>query len=192
LGSGPVAEKTLDEVRALDAGSWFDEQYAGERVPTLDELFALAERHHVALCLEVKGEVPEATRGLALAVASEIGRRGRLESDVLSSFDHAALAAAKGAQPDLALAPDRLPERGPSSAATLIAQARAIGATIIQHHHADLDATIVSGCQEAGLAVWAWPTTEPDDIARAHSLRVDGLMGDDILAITRQLAAHPA
>lgn len=191
-GSGPVAEKDFEAIRALDAGSWFGPEFTGERVPTLEELFTLADRLDVALCLEVKGEAPEATRELAIAVADEIRRRDRLTRDVLASFDHGALAAAKAAHPELSLAPDRLPERGPSTAATLIAQARTIGATIIQHHHADLDAAIVSGCHEAGIAVWAWPTTAPGDIATAHRLGVDGLMGDDILEITRQLGAGSA
>src|SRR6476661_5933958 len=34
--SGPVAERTLDQLRGLDAGSWFDPRFAGERIPTLD------------------------------------------------------------------------------------------------------------------------------------------------------------
>ena len=36
-GSGSVASMTFDEIRALDAGSWFSDQYAGEQVPTLLE-----------------------------------------------------------------------------------------------------------------------------------------------------------
>jgi glycerophosphoryl diester phosphodiesterase len=186
-GSGRVAEIDAEALHGLDAGSWFGSQFAGQRVPTLDELFDLAERLDVALCLEVKSDGDHAASGLALAVAEEIRRRGRLERDVLSSFDHEALAAARRAHPDLSLAPDRLPERGPSTAAALIAQASAIGATIIQHHHADLDATIVAGCHAADLAVWPWPTTEPGDIARSREMGVDGLMGDDVAAIVREL-----
>jgi len=36
-GSGPVKEKTLAELRQLDAGSWKGAQFRGERIPTLDE-----------------------------------------------------------------------------------------------------------------------------------------------------------
>ncbi len=36
-GSGPLEEMTLAELKALDAGSWFDERFAGTRVPTLRE-----------------------------------------------------------------------------------------------------------------------------------------------------------
>jgi glycerophosphoryl diester phosphodiesterase len=34
-GSGPVDERSWDEVRGLDAGSWFGSSFAGEPVPTL-------------------------------------------------------------------------------------------------------------------------------------------------------------
>ena len=40
-GSGRVADLTLAELRRLAAGRWFDPAYAGERVPTVDEVFAL-------------------------------------------------------------------------------------------------------------------------------------------------------
>lgn len=36
-----VNDFTLDEIRQLDAGSWFDPKFAGERVPTFDEAVAL-------------------------------------------------------------------------------------------------------------------------------------------------------
>ena len=34
-GRGSIAETALADVRSLDAGSWFSERFAGERVPTL-------------------------------------------------------------------------------------------------------------------------------------------------------------
>lgn len=40
-GKGKVADLSLEELRRLDAGRWFDPVYAGERVPLLDEVFAL-------------------------------------------------------------------------------------------------------------------------------------------------------
>jgi glycerophosphoryl diester phosphodiesterase len=50
-GPGKVSEMTLKEVRQLDAGSWFDPRFAGEKVPTVEEVFHLiAEyRQHVFL-----------------------------------------------------------------------------------------------------------------------------------------------
>lgn len=40
-GSGRVDQLTLDEIRALDAGSWLDEKYKGTKVPTLEEALQL-------------------------------------------------------------------------------------------------------------------------------------------------------
>jgi glycerophosphoryl diester phosphodiesterase len=36
-GKGAAREKSLAELKKLDAGSWFDGKYAGERIPTLRE-----------------------------------------------------------------------------------------------------------------------------------------------------------
>lgn len=41
-GTGSVSDLSLNEIRALDAGSWFDSRFAGEKVPTIDEILALA------------------------------------------------------------------------------------------------------------------------------------------------------
>ncbi|HHH81805.1 MAG TPA: glycerophosphodiester phosphodiesterase, partial [Chloroflexi bacterium] len=37
-GSGEVARRTLNEIRKLDAGSFFEDSFAGEKVPTLAEV----------------------------------------------------------------------------------------------------------------------------------------------------------
>ena len=38
-GTGPVAQKTLAELRALDAGTYFSNQFSGEKIPLLEEVF---------------------------------------------------------------------------------------------------------------------------------------------------------
>lgn len=40
-GTGQVAELTLAQLKKLDAGKWFAAEFAGERIPTLDEALAL-------------------------------------------------------------------------------------------------------------------------------------------------------
>src|SRR5690625_1782572 len=37
-GTGRVQEKTLDELKAYDAGSWFDTKFASEKIPLLQEV----------------------------------------------------------------------------------------------------------------------------------------------------------
>lgn len=58
-GSGAVAQLPLAELRQLDAGSWKGEAFAGEKVPTLEELIELfvAEKYSAKLLIELKFEV---------------------------------------------------------------------------------------------------------------------------------------
>lgn len=188
-GSGPVAAMDWADIAGLDAGSWFDPRFSGERVPRLDDLFELAEELKIPLCIEAKGDGAENAR-TALFAAREIARRGRLEIDVVASFDHDALAAAAIAVPNLRVAPDRLPERGPSVAADLIAQAKRARAQIIQHHFADLDRDVVAEVQAAGIEVWAWPMANEAEARFAFDSGAIGLMGDDIAAVTAVLRAN--
>ncbi|MDF5393565.1 glycerophosphodiester phosphodiesterase family protein, partial [Vibrio parahaemolyticus] len=41
-GQGRVDELTLEELKALDFGSWFSTDFSGEKILTLDELLTLA------------------------------------------------------------------------------------------------------------------------------------------------------
>ena len=42
-GTGDVHDYTLEEIRELDAGSWFDSQYSDQKVPTLKEVLDLVD-----------------------------------------------------------------------------------------------------------------------------------------------------
>jgi glycerophosphoryl diester phosphodiesterase len=55
-GIGKVADLTLTELKTLDAGSWFDPAFRGERVPTLDSVFETLSRypHRVLIAMDLK------------------------------------------------------------------------------------------------------------------------------------------
>jgi len=76
-GRGAVADMTLDQIRQLDAGRWFDPRFAGERVPTIDEVFQLiAEQpREVLIAVDIKAEGVE--RDL-VALATQHGITDRL------------------------------------------------------------------------------------------------------------------
>jgi|GEM_PF-131754 len=57
-GSGLVRERTLADLKALDAGSWFAPRFAGVRVLTLEECLSIA-RGRVNLYLDCKGADPD-------------------------------------------------------------------------------------------------------------------------------------
>ena len=57
-GVGRVSEKALQEIKALDGGSWFAERFAGTRVLTLEELLQFAKKK-INLYLDCKDVNPE-------------------------------------------------------------------------------------------------------------------------------------
>ena len=52
-GQGRVADRPLKEIKGLDAGSWFSPPFAGERIPTLQEVLSLAQGK-VPVNIEIK------------------------------------------------------------------------------------------------------------------------------------------
>jgi glycerophosphoryl diester phosphodiesterase len=61
-GKGKVNALSLRELQALDAGGWFDPAFAGERVPTLDAVFArvAARKSGALLAVDLKDPAIEA------------------------------------------------------------------------------------------------------------------------------------
>jgi glycerophosphoryl diester phosphodiesterase len=75
-----IGDLTLAEVRKLDAGRRFDPAFTGERVPTLDEVFALLKRHPevaapIALDFKIGDDAVEAD---VVALAKQHGVLGRV------------------------------------------------------------------------------------------------------------------
>ncbi|MEO2016305.1 MAG: glycerophosphodiester phosphodiesterase family protein [Fuerstiella sp.] len=66
-----IRDMTLDEVKQLDAGSWFDPAFAGVRIPTLSETLALVQarkRGPTIIALNVKQLTPSGEAKLVALV----------------------------------------------------------------------------------------------------------------------------
>lgn len=97
-GIGPVHEWTLADLRELDAGSWFGSQYAGERIPTLDEILQFARETDVVFYLELKSFV---AWGAEHALVGALRKAEEIARTVVLSFDAATLAALHHLEPML-------------------------------------------------------------------------------------------
>jgi glycerophosphoryl diester phosphodiesterase len=71
-GVGYVGGLTFEEIRMLDAGSWFSEEFAGEQIPTLDEVLDEF-RGKIGILIEIKS--PELYPGIELEVANKLIER---------------------------------------------------------------------------------------------------------------------
>ncbi|GGX95033.1 glycerophosphodiester phosphodiesterase [Streptomyces hiroshimensis] len=100
-----IADFTLAEIQKLDAGSWYDRRFAGERVPTLRRYLQRVDHNRQKLLLEVKA--PELYPGIERQLASELQRAGWLNARhvrsalVVQSFSAPSLKAFHRVRPDV-------------------------------------------------------------------------------------------
>lgn len=139
-GHGRIADTPDEVLFGLDAGSWFDPRFAGERLPTLDQALIRCAGLGLAVNLEIKPATGhEATTG------AEVGRSLRERwmgfpcALVLSSFSEVALRAVAAECPawPRGLLVGRIPPDWHSRCAdvgaiALHASSRGLGATAVQ------------------------------------------------------------
>ena len=101
-GHGHIPEMTLAEIRTLDAGVRKGPQFAGERIPTLEETLAWAENAPMRLCIEVKGDTPERYLRAGRLTVELLQRRSFLQNVTLTSFSPVCIQAMKALEPRLA------------------------------------------------------------------------------------------
>lgn len=83
-GVGPVRRRTLSQLKALDAGSWFSEDFAGERIPSLVEALQRTEGRVGRVYCEIKGyrELEDLDRVVRLTA-----EQGMLDTTIFISLD---------------------------------------------------------------------------------------------------------
>ncbi len=102
-GTGPVDEKTLAELKKIDAGGYFSGQFSGERIPTLDETIRCILPGRIGLCIELKiDQGRDSVRPKLVRRAAEIIGKNRFHSRViLASFDREAVRLCKAVLPEV-------------------------------------------------------------------------------------------
>ncbi|WP_081823222.1 glycerophosphodiester phosphodiesterase family protein [Lachnospira multipara] len=88
-----VTEVTYDEISKLDAGSWYSDEFKGEKVPTLEEVLELVQGK-IDLNIEIK------TNNTRYEIAKELvdllAKYNMENRVVVTSFDYKSLKAVKG------------------------------------------------------------------------------------------------
>jgi glycerophosphoryl diester phosphodiesterase len=135
-GTGRISDMTSNEVDLLDAGSWFDEAFAGQRVPRLDA-FLDACKGRIGTYVEIKEGDPAEIRDM-LAV------RGMLADAWTFSFDQAIRAEARAKVPDLR----RMVLYAHVGS---VDRAVALEANILEFHEDDLEEGLINEAKQAGL-----------------------------------------
>jgi glycerophosphoryl diester phosphodiesterase len=95
-GKGNVKDFTLAEIRKLDAGMWFDREFMGQKVPTLEEIIEFAEKHDVIFYLELKYE---AAWGMHHSLMGALEKSGGAARSIVISSSESTLAALRQVDP---------------------------------------------------------------------------------------------
>ena len=145
-GSGLVTGHTLEALQALDAGSWFGQEFAGERIPRFDEVLRRY-KGRVHLHTEIKGRSTHLSRH----TADLVRQHGMVDQVTITSFQKARLAEIRGYAPELP-AGWLLPEVTDAA----IAQAQDLGLRQICPRATTVTAELVSRLHAEGFVVRAW------------------------------------
>ncbi|MFD5397782.1 glycerophosphodiester phosphodiesterase [Streptomyces sp. NPDC127097] len=156
-GAGPIAERTLAELRELDAGR-------GERIPVFEEVVA-------AVKAPLQAEIKDVAAAQALAeVLRSRDLVGRV--DVISFHDEA-LAAIRTLLPGV-----RTALVGSRYGADVVDRALAVGATMLSLNIRRLTLELVERAHAAQLKVVAWTVNTHDQLRLARGLGLDGVVTD--------------
>lgn len=189
---GVIRELTLAQVREWECGVGnpnFPKQLAipGTRVPTLDQVFALAPNNTVQFNIETKifADHPELTPSpeeFCRLVLAEV-RKHHLESRViLQSFDFRTLHAMKKMDPSMRLSAlyTGLPK-------DFVAIAKEAGAGIVSPEYHLVTPEQVKAAHAAGIQVVPWTSNQPEEWDRLIAAKVDAIISDDPAALIAHL-----
>lgn len=198
--SGPAPEAkihqhTLAELRKWDCGGNRNPQFprqqltAGTRIPTLDEVFALAPKGKFSFNIETKITPKEQEAGLqpppaefVKLVLAEI-RKHHLENRViLQSFDFRTLHEMKKIAPEIKLS---ALYTGPAK--SFVEIAKEAGASVVSPEYRLVTPDEVQAAHSAGIKVVPWTANEPADWDKLIAARVDAIISDDPAALIAYL-----
>ncbi|HKL48577.1 MAG TPA: glycerophosphodiester phosphodiesterase family protein, partial [Desulfuromonadales bacterium] len=178
-GSGLVADFSVTELQRLDAGSWFSSEFAGEVIPTLEEVLEWA-----AGRLRINVEIKTADAGLAVLELL----RSLAGSDVLlSSFDSDLLAFLRRDDDDLPLGflCDGRPWK------KVLQKAIECKAESFHPRRNLVTRPMIAACRRSKIGIYPWTVDRPQDIRRFRRLGTDGLFTNNPREV-RKVLRRPA
>jgi glycerophosphoryl diester phosphodiesterase len=200
--TGAVAALTAEELMACDAGAWFarrlvrrpriramaqraarllpgaDSRFAGESVPLLAEVLALAGSAKLRrVYVELKGGRWQDKQPLLEAVLTRVGEQRMEPTVTLLSFDHEIIRRAKAIAPRLRTAATfAIPGRGHLTARAIINAVEYAAADEAALHYGLATRRTVAALHERGISVAAWTANSTVVMRRLLAIGVDAIM----------------
>lgn len=189
-GHGPVSALTFAELSALDAGSWFSPRFSGERIPTLEQVFAEL-GGKIAINVEIKFEAAKITGSfppIQMQVADLVRSHGLCGRVLVSCFDDSVLEALRSYAPEIALG---VLSDWPEEPENALLRVRRVNAVSYHQNAQLLSRPLVEAMHENGAVVLAWTRRQdntPETLKKMLDLGLDGFFADDPLAAMAAIA----
>lgn len=166
-GTGSVGELTLEDIKKLDAGRYFSEDYTGEPVPELRDVLTLVVERDVQLVVEVKS--PYLYPQLTDALITDIAETDAQTNVIVMSFDQGWLADFQDRAPDITV-----------GSLWLWGMSAPTDHNTVSVHWSSvvIDPTQVRRQRAAGNAIWVWTVNSPQIKSLMAWLGVDAIVTD--------------
>ncbi|WP_035392551.1 glycerophosphodiester phosphodiesterase [Bacillus altitudinis] len=180
-GNGLVKSYTLDQLKKLDAGSWFDQQYTNERIPTLQEIL---ERYSQRIGILIEIKHPKRQIGIEKAVARIINRFAYSRHIIIQSFDVHALQRIKAFAPSLRTAliikPDafKLTKRKLTTYSSF--------ANCLNMKKTMINKWWIDRIHSFGMEVFIWTVKDQKTADRIKKYPIDGVVTDNPLFFQKE------
>jgi len=165
-GNGNLWEMTLPDLQRYDAGVRYDQRFAGETLPTLEQVVALV-RGKMKLNLEVKIHGHE--RNMAALTVETIRREKLVDECVVTSFDWKAVNEIKKLAPELKVG--YIFGWKEFSPAVFDAPVE-----LLSTHYSLVDARFLERARTAGKKVHVWTVNYKWLMRRLRQRGVDGII----------------
>lgn len=169
--SGSIAESSLAEMKALDAGH---KKGVAAEVPTLEEVLD-AYGHRIAFNLEFKWAAHGDYLGLESRTLKALNSRGLLDSTLFSSFRESVLRELKRLSPDSRIALLIDPLDSEENRNRMVERAVALGAEAVNPHHFFVNPAMVEAAHQHDLAVYTYTVDDEEEMRRVVEAGVDGI-----------------
>lgn len=169
-GAGRVVRMTADEIRKLDAGSWFKPEFQKTQVPTLAEAIkAVGAKARLLLMLpETRSGTPWADELLKVLKA-----RKKPAEDVLVFSDSDSLKQFRDMAKEFGYA---LALGDKVDGWLYLEKADKMGLKVVRPHRSQIDSVLVRQAHEKNISVYAHFANEEADLQSLLELRVDGIV----------------
>jgi glycerophosphoryl diester phosphodiesterase len=179
-GEGALRDRTLAELRRLDAGSWFAPAFAGEAIPTFAEALGRLRERIGRVYPEVKGyRGPEDLSDMVDLVLEH----GLVDRTVFISMDWSALERIRARRSDLGVG--YIVEKA-SRARDALARAAGDAHALVDFKGALLleDPSLAEEAGRRGVELAVWTVDDPADAARLLALGVPRITTNRVAELT--------